>query len=84
MNKYNKEKSDLAKDLIDNGCFFPFFSSADKTRDNKIDIVLGKHRVYSLLLYYTLYPEKDKKKFLIIEFPKKDSEIYGNLNENIF
>lgn len=84
LNKYREEKMLLGEDLIKNGSFFPFFSHKNQ-RENTIDIILGKHRVYSLMLYYNFHSEEIKKQFLIIELPEKTSNIYhSKINKDVF
>ena len=55
----------MAEDILDNGTFTPFFYMID-TQNNK-QIYLGKHRLYSLLLYNQ--NKKINRKFLFIECP---------------
>lgn len=67
-NEYLKEsqndKTLLAKDILKNGMFFPFFGYI---KDGQFYIILGKHRLYSLLLQYKKQPFNNK--FLFIIFP---------------
>lgn len=72
-NPYLKEcKTDvtkLAQDLLENGMIFPIFATYNDD-ENKINVVLGKHRVYSLLTLNQMTPIK--KKFLVITFPSEE------------
>ena len=64
LKQFNKDKIQLAKDIIKRGTFTPFFFWEI---DGKKYIFLGKHRLYSLKLYNQFFPIK--RKFLFIEVP---------------
>lgn len=59
LRKYKDEKIKLAENILkEKGMFFPFFATK---RNNKNEILLGKHRLYSLKLYidkYKVFPQK--------------------------
>jgi len=89
LQKYSEKKIELAKDILENGMFFPFFATKDK---EKIIIYLGKHRLYSLKLYMDLYPNYSKELLFIFlpegwrrqnEIPKSFQGVFlFNLNIN--
>lgn len=62
--KYKDNKIGLAKELLKNGMYFPFFYF---TYQNKKIILMGKHRLYSLIQLNKIQPIKQK--FLFIELP---------------
>lgn len=60
-----QEKTKLADDILTKGMLFPFFGCI---KDNQFQVILGKHRLYSLLTKYNQEPFD--KKFLFIIFPE--------------
>lgn len=60
-----KDHSALGKDILQNGMYFPFFCFKDKDL-NKRSVLLGRHRLYSLLLNESLIKNKE---FLFLELP---------------
>lgn len=68
LKKYNQNKIMLANDIIKNGTFTPFINL--NLKNNKIQILMGKHRIYSLKLYSCFL--KINKKFLCLELPESD------------
>lgn len=60
-----QEKTRLADDILAKGMLFPFFGYI---KDNQFYVMLGKHRLYSLLTKYNQKPFD--KKFLFIIFPE--------------
>lgn len=71
LETYKNEKIGLAKDILTKGMYFPYFVYGNKSeqRDkNTIRLALGKHRLYSKLLYQQKYGIINKK-FLFIFIP---------------
>ena len=67
--EYKNNTSKLAEDIIKNGMFFPFFGTSFK---EKYRVILGNHRLYSLLKY-----QKEKridKQFLFLSIPRNNEE----------
>lgn len=62
--KYANNKIELAKDILKNGTFTPFVYWE---QNNFKILILGKHRLHSLLQYNK--KEKIKRKFLFIKLP---------------
>ena len=81
--KYKDEKIGLANELHKKGCYFPFFIIKKEQPDHPTNIVLGKHRIYSLLNYAKQMPEEKQSSFLFIHLPNKDTD-YEKVTENIF
>lgn len=65
LTKYKNEKIKLGQDILEKGTYSPFFYWEDG--QGKKHLLLGKHRLYSLLLCNQ--QEKIKRKFLFIEYP---------------
>lgn len=63
--KYNSNKKGLGLEILEKGNYFPFFILEDNEKKEK-QILLGKHRLYSLLSNKN---EIIDKKFLFIKFP---------------
>lgn len=66
---YDVNKIALGKNILSKGLYFPFYLLKD-TEENEKNILLGKHRIYSLLCL----PNKIiDKKFLFITIPFDNS-----------
>lgn len=70
LNKYRPNKTGLAKEILADGMFTPIFYQ--RINDRKY-VIIGKHRLYSLLFYNAIYPIN--KKFLFIELPNEENPI---------
>ena len=71
IKKYQRHKIGLAKDIVQNGTFFPFFTSYND--DGDMILCGGRHRSESLTKLNHIYPIK--RYFLVIYFPSKVNEI---------
>ena len=74
--KYQDQKTGLARDILQNGMFFPYFiygSKDEQPDENTIRLALGKHRLYSKLLYQAKEKTNIDKKFLFIYVPNSFS-----------
>ena len=70
LQKTESNKKLLAKDILLNGMYFPFYA---KKMENFIQIYQGNHRVYSLMLYGK--QNNIKSNFLFIYFPNFEKNI---------
>ena len=68
-----KNKILLAEDILKNGMYTPIFYYQF---NNKKYIILGKHRIYSLILYNKIKPIN--KEFLFIELPHTEKKYLSN------
>lgn len=74
LDKYIKNPKGLGEEILKNGTFTPIFF---QEVNNKKYVIIGKHRLYSLLL--NNQKKKINKKFLFIKLPEKNKNI--NINK---
>ena len=70
LDKYLSNTIELAEDIMENGIFCPFFYQ--KINDKKY-LIMGRHKLYSLLLYSKIKPIN--RKFLFIEIPNSTNQL---------
>lgn len=68
LRDYREEHLLLAKDILENGMYFPFFSAP--YIDGGYGIIMGTHRFYSLLRYINEVDIIDNE-YLFIVYPKE-------------
>lgn len=73
LEAYQDNKIGLAQDILHNGMYFPYFvygNKKEQPNEHTIQLALGKHRLYSKLLYQYKF-DLIEKKFLFIFVPNQ-------------
>ena len=87
LNDCKNNKKQLGLDILKNGMYFPFFGLSLEQKElskHQINLLLGKHRLYSLLNNKELL---ENKKFLFLIAPFSPSEMFNSkilINEEIY
>lgn len=74
LKEYENNKIGLAEDILTKGMYFPYFIYGlenEQPDENTIRLALGKHRLYSKLLYQIKNETLIEKKFLFIYVPNE-------------